>query len=216
MRRAERIRDFQDILRNDGLAGAILYYSRDIFYFTGTAQPSYLVIRPDEYKLFVRRGFEVAQNEVWLNAEQISSEGNLGKIIEQCFPGPAHPGEKIGTELDMLTIPHARALNRALKGPKLVDASPAILRRRMIKDCHELACIRRACTAIHSGHLAAASLLHPGISELELAAAVEDAQRLAGHEGCFFLRTADFVMSRGPLASGADLRHTNGKTPLHP
>ena len=210
MQRTERIRGFQEILRNEGLAGAILFYSRDIFYYTGTAQPSYLAVRPDEYKLFVRRGFEVAINEAWLTAEQISSEGNLERIIKEFFPAPVHSSEKIGTELDVLTIPQARALNRVLRGRKLVDVSPHILRRRMIKDEHEVAGIRKACAAIHAGHLAAASVLHPGISELELAAAVENAQRLAGHEGCFFLRTSDFVMSRGPLASGPHLRHTSG------
>jgi Xaa-Pro aminopeptidase len=48
------------------------------------------------------------------------------------------------------------------------------------------------------------------MSELELAAMVENAQRLAGHEGMFFMRLSDFVMSRGPLASGPNLRETSG------
>ncbi|MGA2402555.1 MAG: hypothetical protein ABSG91_12760 [Syntrophobacteraceae bacterium] len=74
------------------------------------------------------------------------------------------------------------------------DISPHVLRQRMIKEESEAQSIRKACSAIHSGHLAAASALRPGISELELAAAVENAQRIAGHEGCFFLRTSDFVM----------------------
>jgi Xaa-Pro aminopeptidase len=80
----------------------------------------------------------------------------------------------------------------------------------MVKNPSEVNSIRKACSAIHSGHLAAASVLRPGITELELAAAVENAQRVAGHEGCFFLRSTDFVMSRGPLASGPNLRHTSG------
>jgi Xaa-Pro aminopeptidase len=126
------------------------------------------------------------------------------------FPGPALPGEKIGAELDLLTIPHARAVNSALNGRKLVDVSPYILRQRMLKDGCEINSIRKACSSIHSGHLAAASVLSAGISELELAAAVENAQRIAGHEGCFFLRSTDFVMSRGPLASSDNLRCTSG------
>jgi Xaa-Pro aminopeptidase len=134
----------------------------------------------------------------------------LEKIIEIMFPGSGFPGEKIGTELDLLTIPQARALNRILSGRKLTDVSPFILRQRMIKDSSELNSTRKACSTVHAGHLAAVSELRPGISELELAAAVENAQRLAGHEGCFFLRSLDFVMSRGPLASGPNLRHTSG------
>ena len=48
------------------------------------------------------------------------------------------------------------------------------------------------------------------MSELELAASVENAHRIAGHEGMFFMRLPDFVMSRGPLASGPNLRQTSG------
>jgi len=126
------------------------------------------------------------------------------------FPGPVLPGEKIGVELDLLTIPQARVLNRALNGRKLCDISPHVLRQRMIKEDTEVRSIRKACEAVHSGHLAVVSALCPGLTELELAAAVENAQRIAGHEGCIFLRSFDFVMSRGPLASGPNLRHTSG------
>ena len=97
-----------------------------------------------------------------------------------------------------------------LWGWSFSDISPHVLRQRMIKVESEVESIRKACSAIHSGHLAAVSALRPGISELELAAAVENAQRIAGHEGCFFLRSSDFVMSRGPVPSGPNLRHTSG------
>ncbi len=210
MSQRDRIHDLQDVLKENGLTGAVLFYSRDVFYFTNTAQPSYLIIRPDEVMLFVRRGYDIVLSETWLDAGQISTERNLEKIISIMFPGGGLPGEKIGTELDLLTIPQARALNRALNGRKLIDVSPYILRRRMLKDTSEVDSIRKACSAIHSGHLAAVSVLRQGITELELAAAVENAQRVAGHEGCFFLRSTDFVMSRGPLASGPNLRHTSG------
>ena len=207
---AERIHCLQDILKENEWAGAVLFHSRDIVYYANTAQPSYLVIRPDEYMLFVRRGYEIAVGESWLDAGRIVDERSLGKIIQTMFPGPAFPGEQIGTEMDLLTFLQAGALNRALNGRKLCDISPHVLRQRMIKEESEVQSIRKACLAVHSGHLAAVSALRPGISELELAAAVENAQRIAGHEGCFFLRSSDFVMSRGPLASGPNLRHTSG------
>ncbi len=196
---AERIHCLQDILKENEWAGAVLFHSRDIVYYANTAQPSYLVIRPDEYMLFVRRGYEIAVGESWLDAGRIVDERSLGKIIQTMFPGPAFPGEQIGTEMDLLTFLQAGALNRALNGRKLCDISPHVLRQRMIKEESEVQSIRKACLAVHSGHLAAVSALRPGISELELAAAVENAQRIAGHEGCFFLRSSDFVMSRGPL-----------------
>jgi Xaa-Pro dipeptidase len=205
----ERIHVLQNILRATGLAGAVLFHSRDTFYYTGTAQPSWLAVLPDDYTLFVRRGYEIALGESWLEPSRIRSAKNLDAVVKTMFPGP-NPGEVIGTELDLLTIPQARALNRALRGRTLRDISPDVLNQRMIKGEDEVQSIRKAALAVHAGHLAVGSVLRPGISELELAAAVEHAQRIAGHEGCFFLRTIDFVMSRGPLASGPNLRQTSG------
>lgn len=54
------------------------------------------------------------------------------------------------------------------------------------------------------------STLREGITELELAAAVENAHRLAGHEGIFFIRQPDFFMSRGPISSGPNLFKISG------
>jgi Xaa-Pro aminopeptidase len=48
------------------------------------------------------------------------------------------------------------------------------------------------------------------MTELELAAAVENAHRLAGHEGIFFIRQPDFFMSRGPITSGPNLFKISG------
>jgi len=204
-----RINLLQEAIRERHLTGAILFYSRDIYYYTGTSQPSYLVVLPGDYRLFVRRGYDLALRESGLEAGRIREERNPQAIMALMFPGPG-TGEQVGTELDMLTVPHARSLSRALGGRQLVDISTEVLQQRMVKDAEEIDSISRACAAIHAGHLAAVSGLRAGLSELELAALVENAQRLAGHEGCFFMRATDFVMSRGPLASGPNLRHTSG------
>jgi Xaa-Pro aminopeptidase len=52
--------------------------------------------------------------------------------------------------------------------------------------------------------------LREGVTELELAAAVENAHRLAGHEGIFFIRLPDFFMSRGPIGAGPNLLKNSG------
>jgi len=61
-----RVNQLQEVLRGRGLAGAILFQSRDIFYYTGTAQPSYFVVLPNNHMLFVRKAstryFPVLQN----------------------------------------------------------------------------------------------------------------------------------------------------------
>jgi Xaa-Pro dipeptidase len=209
MSHSTRIRSLQEKIRNRGLAGAILSYSRDVYYYCGTAQPANRVILPDDYMLFVRRGYEIARLESGCEIDRIVRGASLELLAERMFPGEGW-GEKVGTEMDVLTMLHARSINQALGMRELVDISGEILEQRAVKDDEELESVKKACAAVQAGHIAAMSCLRPGISELELSAAVENAQRLAGHEGCFFIRVPDFVMSRGPLASGPVLRKTSG------
>ncbi|RJP52910.1 MAG: aminopeptidase P family protein [Anaerolineaceae bacterium] len=209
LKHSARIGQLQQVLQYRGLAGAILFYSRDIFYYTGTAQPAYLVVLPHEHRLFVRRGFEFARRECGLEAERMEAESSIHRICQEMFPGPG-AGEKVGTELDLFPVAQSRILSSALGERELVDVSSDILEQRMIKDPEEIESIRKACAVVHAGHLAAVACLKAGMSELELAAHVENAQRLAGHEGIFFMRQPDFVMSRGPVASGPNLRRTSG------
>jgi len=205
----KRINHLQEVLQDRGLAGTILFYSRDIFYYTGTAQPSYFVVLPKDHMLFVRKGYEFARRECGLEAERIVPESCIKTMCQQMFPGVG-TREKVGTELDVLTVAQSRLLSRALGERELVDVSGEILHQRMIKDPEEIESIKKACYAVHAGHLAAVSCLREGMRELDLAANVENAQRLAGHEGIFFMRHPDFLMSRGPLASGPNLRQTSG------
>jgi Xaa-Pro aminopeptidase len=197
------------MIRERSLGGAILFHSRDVYYYSGTAQPAYLVVLPDDYRLFVRRGYETAAGESGYERERIVQEGSLEAIARRMFPGE-EPGMKVGTEMDVLTLSQARAMERVLGMRELVDVSSDILDQRSVKDAQEVESTRKACSAVHAGHMAVLSSLRAGMSELELAAAVEHAQRLAGHEGCYFMRLPDFVMSRGPLASGPNLRQTSG------
>ena len=43
----KRLQKLQAVLRDHKLDGALLFHSRDIFYYTGTAQPGWLAIRGD-------------------------------------------------------------------------------------------------------------------------------------------------------------------------
>jgi Xaa-Pro aminopeptidase len=84
------------------------------------------------------------------------------------------------------------------------------MEQRKRKDAFEIEKIKQACEAMDAGHKAGMSTLKEGTTELELAAAVENAHRLAGHEGMVFMRQPDFVMSRGPIASGPNLLRFSG------
>jgi Xaa-Pro aminopeptidase len=203
-----RIKTFQQAIKKKGWGGALLFYSRDIFYYTGTAQPAYLLVTPSEYLLFVRRGFDFALEDVFIEKDQMVEERDLALVAQRTMQ--MVKGIPLGTELDLLPANQLFRWKTLFPDIPFVDASPAVLSQRRRKDAREIHLIKEACAAQDAGHRAILHQLRPGVSELELAACVEQAHRLAGHEGVFFMRHPDFVMSRGPIASGRNLSRFSG------
>jgi len=206
----DRIKYLQRIMGEQNLDCVMLLYSRDILYYTGTAQPSYLVVFPDEYCLFVRSGIEFALEDVFVNKDKVREERRLGNIFPKHFSGRELGKKRIGIELDIVTVEQFKEMGKIFAGCELVNVSPLVLEQRKKKDSSEIKKIRKACDAIQRGHEAVLATLRDGMSELELAAAVENAHRLAGHEGIFFIRQPDFFMSRGPISSGSNLFRISG------
>jgi len=209
MESKQRIKSLQNRINAHHLGGALLFYSRDVFYYTGTAQPSYLVVLPEDYLLFVRSGFEFASNEVFIEKDKIRDERRLDTIYRELFSN-RQTNRTIGTELDILPAKEFLEFKKVFPDYDFMDVSPFILDQRRRKDASEINHITEACEAIDMGHRAVLSTLREGITELELAAAVENAHRLAGHEGIFFIRQPDFFMGRGPLSSGENLFRISG------
>jgi Xaa-Pro aminopeptidase len=205
-----RIRTLQQRLAAEGLDAALLIYSRDVLYYTGTAQPSCLLVTPGDYALYIRSGLEFALQDVFIGREKIHEERRLEKILAGALSRLAGKPGKIGSELDILTAEQFEALRKACPGVDFVNISPVTLEQRKVKEPGEIERLRRACDAVHAGHEAILSSLREGVTELELAAAVENAHRLAGHEGIFFIRLPDFFMSRGPIGSGPNLSRISG------
>jgi len=208
MAREERIKCLQERIKEQGSGAALLFYSRDVFYYTGTAQPSYLVVLPEDYVLFVRSGFEFASNDVFIEKDKVREERRLENVFEEI--SSRFKGKKIATELDVLPTVQFFEFQKIFSGFEFVDLSPLVLEQRKRKDTSEINRIKEACEAIHEGHKAVLSNLREGITELELSTAIENAHRLAGHEGMFFMRQPDFFMSRGPIASGPNLSKFSG------
>lgn len=210
MEHVKRLETLQRQIADQGLVGALIGYSRNIFYYTGTAQPSYLVVLPDEYSLYVRSGLDFALQEILIPKQKVKEERRLEKISEVFLKRMEPSGSRIGVELDILTAEQFLNMEKLFSGCCFVNISPFVLEQRKTKTPREIEEIRKACRVIDAGHEAVLSFLKEGITELELAAAVENAHRLAGHEGIFFIRQPDFFMSRGPITSGPNLFKISG------
>ncbi|MEZ0151584.1 MAG: M24 family metallopeptidase [Candidatus Reddybacter sp.] len=202
----KRLQKLQAVLRGHKLDGALLFHSRDIFYYTGTAQPGWLVITPDSFVLAVSSGEDFAARDTGLTIPQLITQRDPVKLCQSFFTADA----RIGTELDLMTVPTYQRISAALNTVELVNISPQIMSQRGIKDEHEIAAIRRAIISIDAGHQAALDKIQPGMTELEGSAIIENGHRLAGHEGDYFMRDTDFTMGRGPFASSENLTDISG------
>ena len=77
----------------------------------------------------------------------------------------------------------ALALGRAVPGATLVDGTAAFERLRLHKDDDELARLRRAIAVTQDVFDAAFAALRPGVRDREVARAIADEFRRAGHDG---------------------------------
>jgi Xaa-Pro dipeptidase len=132
MARKERIQCLQEKIKEQRLGGALLFYSRDIFYYTGTAQPAYLVVLPEDYFLYVRRGFEFAANDVFIEKDKMKEERRLENIFREI--SSRLMGKKIGTELDVLPTKQCLEFKEIFSGFDFVNVSPLVLEQRKRKD----------------------------------------------------------------------------------
>jgi len=206
----QRIRTLQDLLIKSGMAAAVVWYSRDLLYYTGTCQPSWLVILPDTYRLFVRSGYAEAKRQVTIGADQLEEERDAERLVLYLRDHGVAKGSIIGMELDVLPVNTWRQWCNRLSDWNLADVTPLILDQRQIKDGKEIECIRRACRVMDLGHDRIRATLTAGMTELEVAAAIEDVHRREGHAGIYFMRHPDFFMARGLCASGPNLMRLSG------
>lgn len=205
-----RIRNLQTLLAGSKMAGAIIWHSRDLLYYTGTCQPAWLVVLPDNFRLFIRSGYSEAKTQVFLASDHLEEERNAERPVQYLRDQGVAGGSIIGMELDVLPVTAWRQWRKRMPEYEIEDVTPLILGQRQIKDKEEIACIAEACRVMDLGHDHLRATLKPGMTELEVAAAIEDVHRRNGHDGIYFMRQPDFFMARGLFASGPNLMRHSG------
>jgi Xaa-Pro aminopeptidase len=95
--------------------------------------------------------------------------------------------KQLGIESESITARLRDQIAKQLAGKlRLRAAAPLIERARMIKDANEIAHIRRAVRLGASLFAVARKTIRPGVTEVEVAAAMEHSARLSGAEGMSF------------------------------
>jgi Xaa-Pro aminopeptidase len=188
-----RILNLQRRLMNEGIDGALLISSVDVFYFTGSRQNAVLWVpsrgRPVH---LVRKSYARAREE---------------SFLEDVRPFPASSEfpslfgaeiRKIGLTFDVLPVQQYRFYERLLGDREFSDISVINRELRSVKSPFELEQMRASGRRLCEVFRQIPSFLKPGMRELDLAAEFECRLRKAGHEG--YLRMRAFNQETSGLA----------------
>lgn len=197
-----RITVLQQLLADNGIALAFIRQPADLFYYTGTiadgflavptgAPPTFLVRRPQD---------RLAAAEIPWDLAFYSEFGELPSLLDDL----SIPREgTLGLELDILPASlYLRFRDKIFPRATIKDISPLIRRQRMVKSAFEIEQIRRAAAILDETYAGVPGLLRPGLTELELSAALEYRLRLLGHQGLVRLRNFSLEMFFGHVLSG--------------
>ncbi len=199
---ASRVSKLKEALAEKGPGLVLIRQTADLFYYTGAVVDGFLAVpRQGEPLLLVRRPRERTKEAglVW----PLAFYQDLKEIPALLSRAGIRPGKRLGLELDVLPA----GLYRRLRGQifpqqEVRDISPLIRLQRMVKSAYELEQVRRSAAILDQVYAEIPSLLRPGVSELEVAAAVEYRLRLLGHQGLIRVRTLELEIHYGHVLSG--------------
>ncbi|MBN2333236.1 MAG: aminopeptidase P family protein [Deltaproteobacteria bacterium] len=196
----DRIARFQTCLAEQGTGGALLLQNTDIFYCTGTLQNGILFIPATGTPTFwVRRSFDRGRQESPLT--DIRPQLSLADLVTD-IKGRLDGKNALGLELDVLPTRIYRRYADLLAGTPIIDISPLIRQVRALKSTYETGCIRKACRIMSEVFKHAATIIKPGITELELQAELEYQARIRGHLGIARMRGWNNELFFGHVISG--------------
>ncbi len=202
----ERLGRARAALREAGFAGCVsvapehLYYLGGYDSWVGVNSPQALVFsaRDGEPALMVRDvDAPLAHETAWVRdirtyrLHRDAAAGAIAALAREKGLG----GGRVAVETQSYALPHAFgvALADALRPARIDDATGLLGELRLIKSARELGYLRAAAGYANAGLAAARKVLRPGITEINLAGALEAAMRAAG---------SDFWSIPTELASG--------------
>lgn len=196
-------------METNGIDIAIIQFFIDIYYFSGSNQLSTLIVpRDDDPILFVQVGIDVARKDSWIRDIRILEGMNS---LRDLFSVGKNGSVTFGINEDTVSGTLYRKYRESFPAAKFVNISPVIQRIRSIKSDKEVNLIEKTAEVSSLGHAHVREVLKPGLTELDLTAAVEHAIRRNGHSGCSITRRGGYALPAGPMApSGPNLGVISG------
>jgi len=182
-----RVERFQELLRENGIDGAVIRTLSSFIYFTGTKwlRPSLLIPAEGEPVVYIVKGeAELFREKSWIEhvVEFQRVEDLMAGVVSWINRnGFQTVGLEYGIERDAYLI-FFKLFQRLNPTIEIVDILDLTMSLRMIKDEWELDNIRKAGKIAVKGMKVAEEVIRPGLSELEIAAEVVRELMLNGSE----------------------------------
>jgi len=196
-----RVAALKEGLAREGVPLALIRQTADFYYYTGTLADGWLAVSPAlEPLLLVRRPQYRLLEAVppW----PLAFYGDL-KEIPPLLAHAGFPEEgPLGLELDVMPAAFFQRFQKLFPQRPPKDVSSLIRRQRMLKSAYEIEQLRRAGRFLDQALEDVPGLLKPGVSEMEVAAALEYRLRLLGHQGLVRIRTWNLELFYGHVLSG--------------
>lgn len=198
----DRIIKLQHKIRESGLTGALLTERTNVYYFSGSGQQCHLYV-PAEGKplLMVKR--TVAKAMIESPLENIVSLKSSKEIPQVLLNHDFKINGRIAMELDVLPANSYFFYKKVLESSEIVDVSCMVRDIRMIKSEFETSLIKES--GIKHGEVFKyiGSAIKEGMSDRELAGAIEGYARKIGHLGYIRFRGLNVEFYFGHALVGA-------------
>ncbi len=199
----ERMRRLQRHLAGKGIGLAVLTQNSDLYYYTGSVQPLYLLVPADGEPLaLARKSLTRIREEIThIRSEAFSGTKDLTAILEMYGPSRS---KRIGLTLDVVSYATVNRLMRLFPNAEIADLSWDIRMLRATKSVVEIAIQARGGEIMARVPEVVREAFRPGMTELELSAALEHYLRLNGHGIIRFRREGIEVALFGVLSAGVN------------
>lgn len=187
-------------------------YPRDLYYYTGTAQPTNLwVPEHGEPILFTRRAHHMTKDATWISKTvPANSFKDMLNYLKELDALPAKESI-VGIQLDVIPTNIGLSLQRNLSEFETTNISKYIMAQRLVKDSTEVESIQKSIELWKEGHKAVLNSLEEGKTEYELSANMEYAARVNGGDGVVWFRRWDGCLPGGGIvASGPNAWEVSG------
>ena len=197
-----RVKALQKALAPAGIGLALIRQPADLFYYAGTLVDGFLAVAPEgQPSLLVRRPHH--QDQPTPGPWPRVLYRDLKELPQILGQAGLEPRGAVALELDVIPAAlFSRLQEQLFPGQPIVDLSPLIRIQRMVKSAYELTQFHRAAAILDQVHAQVPALLQPGMSELEVSAALEYRLRLLGHQGLVRVRNWDLEVFYGHVLSG--------------